>query len=405
VGIDSLEATFVPLDQARPWADALLHLPLDEPAGSEFFVDQSGRGNHAVCSLSLACPTAGGAGRIDQAISASHPLRIENKPAFNFGPTQSFTTQAWVKTTRGDNVLLHKGSGQQRYRLSLGSSGQGNFGLWNGGTPTFVTGGPDLRDNQWHHVVGMVDRDRGRASLFVDGQFITSLAISGDFSSDDPLEVAGQIQVPETPQLMDGTIDDIAIFGRALSAAEVSALYAAADRQWTPATLTQRGAGIAATTWSIAIPAGLEGQYQINLRSSDMLANRAITPNVWRGTIDTLAPRVVLTANPTGAIYFDPTSNKYRAAVSYVCGAQDMHLNGQGFNCPGNNLPAPSSSFSNDPVLKGLFPDITIRSGLVISYTLWQEINLGAQTMQACDDLGHCSTTSTIVTVATSACD
>ena len=99
-----------------------------------------------------------------------------------------------------------------------------------------------------------------------------------------------------------------------------------------------------------------------------------IPPKVWRRVVDTLAPRVVLTANPTGAVYFDTASNGYRAAVSYVCGAQDRYLNDANFACPGTGL-TPTRSFDNDPIVQSLFPDLTIRSGLVISYT----VSLAAQ--------------------------
>lgn len=397
IGIDSLEVSFVPFDQVEVWSDAIVHLPFDEPTGDVFFSDLSGRANHAICVLPTACPTAGNAGRVDRAIRANQPLQIETKPNLNFGPDQSFTLQAWVKTTRGDNVLIHKGSDQQRYRLSVASNGRASLGLWSGGTSTIVTGGSDLRDNQWHQIVGMVDRSRGRASLFVDGQFVTSADVSGDFSSDDPIHVAGQMQIPETPQLMDGLIDEVAIFDRSLSAAEVTALYQSADLQWFPASLTQRGIGVSQARWSVTVPAGLEGIYQINLRSKDMVANRRTLPNAWRGVIDTLAPRVTLSAVPTGAFFFDAASNSYKAAVSYVCAAEDEYLDGSRLSCPGDNLPAPSSLFNTDPILLQRFPDITIRNGLVISYTHWQNLNLATQSMRACDQFGHCRSTNVTV--------
>ena len=45
------------------------------------------------------------------------------------------------------------------------------------------------------------------------------------------------------------------------------------------------------TTWSLPIPADLEGEYQIDLRGTDVLGNLLVTSNVYPGIIDTLAPR------------------------------------------------------------------------------------------------------------------
>ena len=53
------------------------------------------------------------------------------------------------------------------------------------------------------------------------------------------------------------------------------------NRTWTPVTLAQRGNGVATTTWTFAIPAGLEN-YQIDLRATDMLGNVAVDANLWR---------------------------------------------------------------------------------------------------------------------------
>jgi hypothetical protein len=139
------------------------------------------------------------------------------------------------------------------------------------------------------------------------------------------------------------------------------------------------------------------------MRGKDMLGNRSVTSKVWRGDIDTRAPRVVLTAKPTGAVYFDTAANTYRAAVSYVCGAQDQYLNEASFSCPGTNLPPPTRSFDNDPIVQNLFPDLTIRSGLVISYTVWEAVGSFTRTAKACDTHGTCTTVDTPVNLASAA--
>ena len=166
-------------------------------------------------------------------------------------------------------------------------------------------------------------------------------------------------------------------------------------RTWLPVTLAQSGAGITNSSWSVPTPAGLEGVYQIDLRATDLLGNQIETANAWRGIIDTLPPRMVMTAAPTGASYFDQASNSQRYAIAYTCAATDRHLNEEAFDCPGEAVQEATRFFDNDPVLQQLFPDWTVRSGLAISYTLWETTTTPIAAVSACDSFGHCAEAST----------
>jgi Ca2+-binding RTX toxin-like protein len=187
-------------------------------------------------------------------------------------------------------------------------------------------------------------------------------------------------------------VEQIAALPAGLLADQADALL---HRTWLPATVARRGQGVGSSSWSIQVPAGLEDEYQIDLRGTDMLGNVLLTSGVWRGVIDTQAPRVAFTATPTGASYFDAASQTQRSATTYVCGATDRYLSEADFVCPGEALQPPTRIYDNDPVLQSLFPDRTIRSGLVISYTLWETTPRPAATMRACDSYGHCATAST----------
>jgi hypothetical protein len=167
------------------------------------------------------------------------------------------------------------------------------------------------------------------------------------------------------------------------------------NRTWLPVNLAQRGVGVATSAWSVQVPANLEGEYQIDLRGRDMLGNIAISANQWRGIIDVLAPRMLMSATPTGLSYFDPVMGAQRYAIAYVCAAVDRNLNGDSFDCPGEGIQPPLRSFENNPGLQALFPDLTIRNGLAISYTLWETTTTPAATVNACDTLGHCASAST----------
>ncbi|MFN8471196.1 MAG: LamG-like jellyroll fold domain-containing protein [Anaerolineae bacterium] len=167
---------------------------------------------------------------------------------------------------------------------------------------------------------------------------------------------------------------------------------------WYPTTLTQPGA--VNSGWSYGIPATLEGQYQIDLRGTDRLGNVRRNANAWRGIIDTQAPRVVMTATPTGASYVSRGANVTYYEVKFTCAAVDRYLDVSSFKCPGNALRPPTRSFENNPGLQALFPDWTALNGLANTYTLWVPTQTPAATASACDIYGHCTTVSTPGTTA-----
>jgi hypothetical protein len=162
---------------------------------------------------------------------------------------------------------------------------------------------------------------------------------------------------------------------------------------WYPTTLATPGAPTSA--WSFRVPTTLEGIYQVDLRGTDALGNVQRTANVWRGVIDTLDPRMAMTATATGASYFDAAANTQMHEMRFVCAAVDRHLTEESFTCPGNALQPPTRSFDDNPELQALFPDLTIRNGLANAWTAWLPTPPPAATVRACDSFGHCSQATT----------
>ncbi len=213
-----------------------------------------------------------------------------------------------------------------------------------------------------------------------------TLTIGGVVSDTNSIVGIDKLEIAFTP------IDQIAALPVGFTSTQAEAQL---NRQWLPVTLAQRGAGVAQTTWSVAIPTGLEDSYQIDLRGTDMLGNVSITSGLWRGIIDTRDPRVLMTANATGATYVDTADDTLRHAVQFVCAVQDRNLDESSFACPGLGLAEPVRSFESIPALQALFPDLTLRSGLAISYTLWTTTPNPAAGASACDSFGRCAAAST----------
>jgi hypothetical protein len=214
-----------------------------------------------------------------------------------------------------------------------------------------------------------------------------TLTIGGVVSDTNSIAGIDKLEIAFTP------VDQIAALPPGLTGAEAEAQL---NRTWAPVSLVARGAGVATTTWSLPIPTGLENIYQIDLRATDMLGNVLISSGVWRGMIDTLDPRVVMTATATGASYLDATQTR-RYEVRYLCAAADRNLNEASFTCPGKGVAEPVRSFTNIPSLQTLFPDLALRTGLAISYTRWITAPAPTVTAAACDSLDHCAQQSTTV--------
>jgi hypothetical protein len=217
-----------------------------------------------------------------------------------------------------------------------------------------------------------------------------TLTIGGVISDTESIAGIDKLEIAFTP------VEQVAALPAGLTSEQAEAQL---NRTWTPVTLAGRGAGVATTTWSFAIPAGLENIYQIDLRGTDMLGNVSISSGLWRGMIDTSDPRVVMTASATGLTHLNAQGQR-RFQIRFVCGAQDRNLNEASFACPGRSLAEPIRSFADNAALQTLFPDLTLRTGLALSYTLWSETASVVATASACDSFGRCATANTSITAA-----
>jgi hypothetical protein len=214
-------------DDSRPRADAgpIAHLKLDEGTGTTT-ADASGNGNNGTL-INGAAWAAGATGQgvavdgVDDYVSVPHTAALNAFP---------LTVTAWFKTstTSGVGGLVNKyaaGSfnGYQLYFYNgslcawymKGSSAY----IYDGTTCTLSTAG--YNDGQWHQASFVVDASGGR--LFVDGVEKASRAWTG---VPGPASTSQEIRLGHYPgaSYLAATVDEVRIYGRALTAAEVLAL-------------------------------------------------------------------------------------------------------------------------------------------------------------------------------------
>ncbi|MBC8422435.1 MAG: hypothetical protein H8E01_00230, partial [Chloroflexi bacterium] len=169
--------------------------------------------------------------------------------------------------------------------------------------------------NQWTHVA--VVYDAGVVQTFANGRLVHTYEGAGSIPYHKKLRIGA---VSPLSHCFDGLMDDVHIYPRSLSELEVQALY---DSAWREATLIDVGSGVDRKGWSFQVPEGLEGDYQIDLRGYDVGGHSGINQGVWRGEVDTLAPRLTLTRAE-----LDASTYRYRVE------AQDFNLTEEGFNSP-----------------------------------------------------------------------
>ena len=151
--------------------------------------------------------------------------------------TADFSIQAWVKTTstKAQSILV-KGDGD-----GVWDAGEKALYIESAGYPWFVGfdneyipgTGLKVNDGLWHHIVVTWDYSgsgtTGTAAIYVDGVKATVdpsyMAITGD-NSEDKIYV-GKAEAWEAQNYFDGAIAEVAIWGYALSSAEVLALHSA----------------------------------------------------------------------------------------------------------------------------------------------------------------------------------
>ncbi|MFD0857165.1 glycoside hydrolase family 2 TIM barrel-domain containing protein, partial [Actinomadura adrarensis] len=137
------------------------------------------------------------------------------------------TLDAWVKPVRpwtGDFTIVSKGDHQ--YALKMPNETTLEFHIYSGGTWRTVRAPiPSNWYDNWHRITGTYDGSALR--LYVNGTRAAQVPYSGniDWSSAD-VNVgrnSGTMQDNYSGRMAHGTIDDVRIYGRALTAAELGA--------------------------------------------------------------------------------------------------------------------------------------------------------------------------------------
>lgn len=148
----------------------------------------------------------------------------------SFTNPQVFSTEAWFKTAtgRGGKIV---GFGNQKDSLSnsydrhtfMLNDGRVRFGVYSG-TENSITSENSYNDDEWHHVVSTLSPDGMR--LYLDGALVASNSHTVAENYTGYWRVGGdRVWGGASSSYFDGSIDEVAVYSRALTDGAVSQHY------------------------------------------------------------------------------------------------------------------------------------------------------------------------------------
>ncbi len=196
--------------------------------------DMSGHGNNGT-EGGAATWTANGRYEGGYNLDAASSDYIQVAAAPDIDNYDQFSMSAWIKTTdAGAMSIMSYGDITTDAGILLRLNGGVPQAYINdGGTQVSVAGSAAINDGQWHQI--SITRDGANLILFVDGTAVDTVDSSGvgviTTNVNDTVEVGRRWAGGVDTQYYTGTVDEVAIFNRALSATEVEDYYTSYKNQ------------------------------------------------------------------------------------------------------------------------------------------------------------------------------
>ena len=199
--------------------------------------DASGNGNNSTMSSGSPVYVTGHFGQANNFTGANY---VNVPYAASFGTYTSYTMSAWINLNavpaNGVNYGIFGTRGGSSpgdtIDIKVTGTGSGNCKLHAdiGSGSAWLTTAADYQANftasTWYLVTYVVDNTAQLVSIYVNGTLTTSIPISGTplfMQTGQYLNIGNDYY--QSTELMNGAIDEVCVYGRALSATEVTQLY------------------------------------------------------------------------------------------------------------------------------------------------------------------------------------
>lgn len=218
-------------------SNLVAHWKLDETSGTDA-ADSSGNGYTATYTNSPTLNQAGafGASKAVAFVSTSNQCAATGAvPLLRNVSAATMTCWAkWATTSQRYLLSLFDGTNStSRMAIAANHTSAGKVGAYavagDGETLQIVYGGSGLNNGAWHHIAAVVNYPLDTITVYVDGVAIgltgtPAFTASATSNTDSRGMGIGAIYTGTNGTTC--TLDDVRIYSRALSAADVAALYA-----------------------------------------------------------------------------------------------------------------------------------------------------------------------------------
>ncbi len=200
-----------------PGADGIHFYPLDGTAE-----DAVGNNDATLQGGAVFAP-----GKNGQAVALNGSNQFIDTGAQLLDTSGNYTATAWVKLNKADGsfqtVVSQDGDRDSAFFLQYSGADQ-RFAMSFPGQRALAPTKPN--PDQWYHLTGVRDAANGELRLYVDGELAaTKSACSLDATSTGNTVIGRAKFGGNSVDYLDGTVDQVHLFDRALGAEEVRALY------------------------------------------------------------------------------------------------------------------------------------------------------------------------------------
>jgi hypothetical protein len=162
-------------------------------------------------------------------LNGSAQLLDAGRPVLN--TASDYSAAAWVKLDKADGafqtVISQDGVTNSDFFLQYSGADQ-RFAMSFAGVRALASFKPNV--GQWYHLVGVRDTVKGELRLYVDGSLAGSVGACLPQAAPSGNTVIGRGKFGGNPvDYLDGTVDQVHLFDRALSAEEIKQLYDSAQ--------------------------------------------------------------------------------------------------------------------------------------------------------------------------------
>lgn len=176
--------------------------------------------------------TAGVLGQAARFIGADY-VEVGTNALFNVDPGEAKTFSIWIKNSSLPTTSYFywkegtcigwsfnmTTTGRIVLRLRTSAAGCTGFSTYEITSP----GSTSYSDDKWHHVVGIIDRPNTTMGLYIDGLFAATTTIDNTLAANGGSFRIGTQWDNSAPYI--GSIDDVRVYDRVLTADEVYRLY------------------------------------------------------------------------------------------------------------------------------------------------------------------------------------